>query len=90
MGWKINDVFGGFLCHRAGSCLIAYFFKIRLPAMRNTFEPNSQIKISPKVFNEILIALTLKDFITFWFAYSILVITSLLIGLYQSINIEVD
>jgi hypothetical protein len=63
MGWKINDVFGGFLCHLVGSCLIAYFFKIKLPAMRNTFEPNSQIKISPEVFNEIFLLLTRKEYL---------------------------
>ena len=42
------------------------------------------------IFNELLYALTLASYITFWFAYIILVSVSLIFGLYLSINIEVD
>ena len=41
------------------------------------------------IFNEILSALTLSKYIAFWFAYLILILTSFILGLYQSINIEV-
>ena len=42
------------------------------------------------IFNEILTGLTVANYISFIFSYTILVITSILIGLYQSINIEVN
>ena len=42
------------------------------------------------IFNEILSALSLANYIPFWFAYIILILISFIIGLYQSINIEVD
>ena len=42
------------------------------------------------IFNEILTGLTVANYISFLFAYIILILVSLLIGLYQSINIEVN
>ena len=42
------------------------------------------------ICNEILTALTVANYISFLFAYSILTLLSLFIGLYQSINIEVN
>lgn len=42
------------------------------------------------LLNEVLSALTLANFFSFWFAYAILISASLIIGLYRSINIEVD
>ena len=42
------------------------------------------------VFNEILSGLTVANYISFLFAYTMIIITSLVIGLYQSINIEVQ
>ena len=41
-------------------------------------------------FNEILTALTIANYISFLFAYATLILISLVIGLYQSINIEVN
>ena len=42
------------------------------------------------MFNEILTALTIANYIPFLFAYTILILISLVIGLYQSINIEIN
>ena len=42
------------------------------------------------VCNEILTALTIANYISFLFAYATLTLISLVIGLYQSINIEVN
>ena len=42
------------------------------------------------VFNEIIKGLTVANYISFAFGYVILILISLLIGLYQSINIEVN
>ena len=42
------------------------------------------------IFNEILTGLTVANYISFLFAYIVLILVSLIIGLYQSINIEVN
>ena len=42
------------------------------------------------IFNEILTGLTVANYISFLFAYSILILISLIVGLYQSINIEIN
>ena len=42
------------------------------------------------IFNEVLRGLTMANYISFLLAYSILIIISIVIGLYQSINIEVN
>tara|TARA_Y100000590_G_C15740221_1_gene1020021 strand:+ start:53 stop:1132 length:1080 start_codon:yes stop_codon:yes gene_type:complete len=42
------------------------------------------------IFNEILAVLTISNYLSFLFAYTVLILVSLLIGLYQSINIEVN
>ena len=42
------------------------------------------------IFNELLIGLTVANYISFLLAYSTLILISLVIGLYQSINIEVN
>ena len=42
------------------------------------------------IFNEILTGLTVANYISFLFAYVILILVSVIIGLYQSINIEVS
>ena len=41
------------------------------------------------IFNEVLSGITIAKIIPFWFSYTILIIFSLIIGLYQSINIEI-
>ncbi len=42
------------------------------------------------IFNEILTGLAVANYISFLFAYAILILISFIIGLYQSINIEVN
>ena len=42
------------------------------------------------VFNEIVTALTIINYIPFWFAYIIMLGIPLILGLYQSINIEIN
>ena len=42
------------------------------------------------MYNEILEAITIANYSPYWLSYSILIISSTIIGLYQSINIEVN
>ena len=42
------------------------------------------------IFNEVLTGLTVANYISFLFAYTILILLSILLGLYQSINIEIN
>ena len=42
------------------------------------------------IFNEILSALSLANYLPFWFAYIIMLGIPLIVGLYQTIKIEIS
>ena len=87
--YYLSELFKPFFLFILGFVVMGFSNKInRSENIFKTLFFSIGIGFSFFILNEILIGLTIAKYISFLFAYTILILVSLVIGLYQSINIE--